>query len=146
MPENESPSSFQIAQAEWNACRLVHEFVNGRVRRLVELAATKQGASDADYFRDVLLRMLAWTHTLMKLREPADFQAVTVASRTLFENAVDVTILHFDPSNPPAKLLAWEASSKLKAGEGVQLLQEAREGPAFARGGLRREGVGEHPR
>jgi hypothetical protein len=117
MAENQEPSSFQVAQAEWNACRLVHDFVNGRVRPLVAHAASTRGAPDSDYFRDVLLRMLAWTHTLRKLHEPADVQAVNVASRTLFEIAVDVTILHFDQANPPAKVLAWEASSKLKAAD-----------------------------
>ncbi len=115
MTENEGPSSFQIAQAEWNGCRLVHEFANGRVRALVEQGGRSSSTPDPDYYPDVLLRMLAWTHTLTKLHEPADVQAVNVASRTLFEIAVDVTILHFDPANPPAKILAWEASSKLKA-------------------------------
>lgn len=117
MAETQEPSSFQVAQAEWNVCRLVHDFVNRRVRPVVEHAATTNGSLDRDYFRDVLLRMLAWTHTLTKLHEPVDVQAVNVASRTLFEIAVDVTILHFDPASPPPKILAWEASSKLKAAE-----------------------------
>ena len=83
--ESQDPSPFKVAQAEWNACRIVHEFVNGRARALVEQAATARAASDPDYFRDVLLRMLAWTHTVagpypgLKSRksEPSTMRAIT---------------------------------------------------------------------
>jgi hypothetical protein len=55
-------------------------------------------------------------HTLSKLDEPADYQAAVVATRTLFEIAVDMTLIHFDPNGHPiAKLVAWEDSAKLKA-------------------------------
>lgn len=44
---------------------------------------------------------------------------MTVASRTLFEIAVDVTIMRADPRNPFEKLRAWEDSAKLKAAEQI---------------------------
>ncbi len=67
------------------------------------------------------LRALAWVRSLWKLDEPGDFQAVMVASRTLFEIAVDVTILQFDTAaNPPAKMDAWEESAKLKSARRVR--------------------------
>jgi hypothetical protein len=46
---------------------------------------------------------------------------VIVGSRALFENVVDLTLLHFDAkAHPVAKLIAWELSAKLKAAETVK--------------------------
>ena len=113
-------SAFPMAEATFKACQLAHQFINARVRpRAVQ--ALEAAPSDANTFYGALLRVVAWTHTLSKLNEPIDFQAGIVASRTLFEIALDVTLMHFDPTTyPPAKLLAWEDSSKLKAAEKIR--------------------------
>lgn len=65
-------------------------------------------------------------HVLRKLRDAAQGGAgvhcsgrrkcVVAANRTVFEIAVDATLMHLDErSYPPAMLLAWEDSAKLKA-------------------------------
>lgn len=108
-------SPLAIARAEFLDCRHVHEFLNVQMRPRILMAAG--GNESVDPFFLSFLRAVAWMRTLWKLNEPpADFQAVTAASRTLFEIAVDLTIMHFDAeAHPPAKMMAWEDSAKLKA-------------------------------
>lgn len=114
---DESPIAFH--RAMFLDCRRVHEFLNVRMRPRIAYAAGSAESRDA--FFGLYLRVLAWLRTLWKLDEPGDFQAVTVASRTLFEIAVDLTIMHFDAkANPPAKMDAWEDSAKLKAARRVR--------------------------
>ena len=87
----------------------------------VRVAYAAGGETSVDAFFGLFMRVLAWMRTLWKLDEPGDFQAVTVASRTLFEIAVDLTIMHFDAvANPPAKMDAWEESAKLKAARRIR--------------------------
>jgi hypothetical protein len=115
------PTPFVLAEASFKECQLAHEFLNRRVRPRIEHAIAETApAPTAQTFHGVFLRALAWMCTLRKLNEPADFQAIAVASRALFEIAVDVTILRFDPSaNPPEKMAAWEDSAKLKSAHRV---------------------------
>lgn len=103
-----------IARAEFLECRSVHEFLNVRMRP--RIAAAAGGDEAADPFYVSFHRVVAWLRTLWKLNEPADFQAVTTASRSLFEIAVDLTVMHLDSAaNPPEKMMAWEESAKVKA-------------------------------
>jgi hypothetical protein len=79
-------------------------------------AASKEATEAHRQFHGVFLRTLAWMHTLTKLNEPVDFQAVVVASRALFEIAVDTVLMLRDPkANPAEKMIAWEESAKLKS-------------------------------
>jgi hypothetical protein len=79
-------------------------------------AASKEATEAHRQFHGVFLRTLAWMHTLTKLNEPVDFQAVVVASRALFEIAVDTVLMLRDPkANPAEKMIAWEDSAKLKS-------------------------------
>ena len=119
-------SPLALHRAQFLDCRCVHEFLNVQMRPRIVLAAGGEESEDAFY--GLFLRVLAWMRSLWKLDEPGDFQAIAVASRTLFEIAVDVTIMHFDAAaNPPAKLDAWEVSAKLKAAERIRRFL-AREG------------------
>jgi hypothetical protein len=104
-----------LAEAGWEECRLVHEFLNQRVRPHIVQAVEREPSTDSDTFHGEFLRLLAWMRTLWKLNEPADFQAASGATRALLEIAIDVALMHFEESSPPAKLLAWEESAKLKA-------------------------------
>ena len=106
------PTVFATWEALFKECRLVHQFLNEGIRPRVQRAAN----ASTDDFYGMLLRTISWLRSLWKLDEPADFQAVVVASRTLFEIAVDATLMHFDEASyPAAKVLAWEESAKLKA-------------------------------
>lgn len=64
-------------------------------------------------FLGQLLRVQGWLGTLVRLDDPADFQAVLCGERTLFELALDIVLLSGDPSGPE-KLIEWEESAKLK--------------------------------
>ena len=106
------PTPFAAAEAYFNECTLLHQYLIERVRPRVQQA----GTGPTEPFYEMLLRTISWLRTLSKLREPSDFQGVVAANRTVFEIAVDATVMHFDErSYPPAKLLAWEDSAKLKA-------------------------------
>lgn len=114
-------TAFQIAEASFKECQHVHEFLNARVRPRLEHALGDQPTKEQGDFHGLFLRALGWLRSLWKLNEPADFQAVTVASRTLCEIAIDVTLLHFDNGNyPHAKMLAWEQSAKLHAAMSIR--------------------------
>ena len=110
-------SAFALAQSQFLAYQLTHEFINGPlVRARVTQAVQAAPSPDANLFVGGLLRVLAWGTTLTKLCHPADFQADVVATRAFFEIAVDVILMHFDPSTfPPSRLLAWDDSAKLRA-------------------------------
>src|SRR5438128_818795 len=98
-------TAFSIAEAHFKECQLVHEFLNTRIRSRVQRAL--EGSNESHVMlHGVLLRSLAWFRTLYKLNEPADFQAVIVGSRALFEMVVDLVILHLDhDAHPTAKLI-----------------------------------------
>lgn len=114
-------TAFQLGAAHFQECQHVHEFLNTRVRPRVEQAMGAQPPQATRDFHGFFLRTVSWLRSLWKLNEPADFQAVTVASRTLCEIAVDVTLIHFDGgSYPHAKLIAWEDSAKLHAASRIR--------------------------
>jgi hypothetical protein len=59
-----------------------------------------------------LLRVDSWLRTLAKLDDPADFQAVAAACRSLLETTIDIALIHGSPQKHE-QLLAWEESAKL---------------------------------
>jgi len=112
MRDDIDPTPFATAEAFFNECVHLHQYLIERVRPRVQQIATGR----TEPFYEMLLRTMSWLRTLSKLKEPSDFQGVVAANRTLFEIAVDATLMHFDErSFPPEMLLAWEDSAKLKA-------------------------------
>jgi hypothetical protein len=105
--------AFALADAFYAECQVVARFIDEKVRVPVDqhVATSPHGV----VFQVQMLRAIAWLRSLAKLNDPGDFQAVTAAARALFEGAVDVTLMHFDPgSHSPEKMDAWEDSAKLK--------------------------------
>jgi len=83
-------------------------------------------------------RATAWVMSLAVLNRPVDIQAIHAATRSLFEIAVDMVILHNDTSDKSAELLTlWEDSQRLKAAEEyVRYLKRAKgriPAPAYVR-------------
>lgn len=109
------PPPLLLAALTHDGCQLLHDFLNGAVRKRVSDAVAGTSGSDAATLGGIFLRAVAWMRSICKLDHPSDFQAVVAASRSLFEIAVDTTLMRFDTSNPPSKMLAWEDSAKLKA-------------------------------
>lgn len=120
MTRSMNATPFALAQARFRECQLCEEFLSRRVGPRIEHALEGDSSGVRQTYLGLFLRALAWLRTLRKLDHPGDFQAVIVASRTIFEIAIDVTIMHFDPLNPHAKLVAWEQSAKLKSALQVQ--------------------------
>lgn len=109
-------NAFALGEALFGECQLVHDFLEEKVQPRVREVAGRSPGVETDTYHGLMIRVLAWMGSIGKLNHPGDFQAITVASRTLCETAVDVTLLHFDPTNYPiAKLIAWEESAKLKS-------------------------------
>lgn len=94
--------------------QVVARFIDEKLRAAVDERAPK--VLNGIAFQGQLLRTIAWLRSLAKLDDPGnDFQAITSAARSVFESAVDVTLMHFDGSaNGPEKMDAWENSAKLK--------------------------------
>lgn len=79
-----------------------------------------RGSNSLSYFRvcyTLLTRVHAWLHSVAKLGSPADLQAFSAASRSVFETAVDMVLIQHQEKQSVAKLLAWERSSKLRYAE-----------------------------
>ena len=94
--------ALSIGEAHFKECPLVHEFLTARVRPRIEHAFDHSNNSHG-MFHGILLRALAGFGSLYKLNQPADFQAVIVGSRALFEMVVDLTILHLDRKITPSR-------------------------------------------
>jgi hypothetical protein len=121
LPTVVARSNFTAADAEHRACNAVCVFVERYVLPVVQRA----GGEHHGLFQAYLLRVHCWLHSLRKLNHPSDFQAVSAGARALFEIAVDLALLRFDPECPPQKLLDWEQSAKLKAaGERLAVAQD----------------------
>jgi len=102
-----------LVRALYAEAQAVARFIDENVRALVD--ARVPGIPYGVVFQGQLLRAIAWLRSIAKLDHPADFQAVTAGARTIFEGAVDVTLMHFDPAaNGPERMDAWEESAKLK--------------------------------
>jgi hypothetical protein len=115
---------FAMANATFGECKLTEEFLSAEVRPAVESALGDHRSDAEATWLGLLLRDVGCLRSLGKLNHPGDYQAVSVAARTLFEIAVDVVIMHFDVGNPPAKLRAWEDSAKLKTAEKIKRFYE----------------------
>lgn len=102
-----------LARVHYAEAQAVALFIDRNVRERVDAAVP--AVSHGIAFQGQLLRAIAWLRSIAKLDHPGDFQAVTAGARAIFEGAVDVTLMHFDPTgNGPEKMDAWENSAKLK--------------------------------
>jgi hypothetical protein len=76
-------------------------------------------------YRDACIKGLwsrahAWMQTLVKLNDPLDFQAISVANRALLEITVDLILLHKDKTNGSGwKMHWWGESQKMKSSEQI---------------------------
>jgi len=61
-------------------------------------------------------RAHAWMQTVVKLNDPLDFRALSVANRALLEITVDLVLLHHDKTNASGwKMHWWGESQKMKS-------------------------------
>lgn len=66
----------------------------------------------------LFLRAHAWMKSLTKLNQPSDVQAISTATRTLLETAVDMILLHHDKSNEGGlKMYWWGMSERIRSAE-----------------------------
>jgi hypothetical protein len=123
MTTNKSPRTdtvpFTMAVAKYETIVLVRDFVQQKVRPVVERSAKEEGHDGTVYW--LLLRTLGWLGTLGELKEPQHFQAAMGGTRALLEVAIDLALLHHDRANQTtARVAAWERSAKLHAAEKIQ--------------------------
>lgn len=110
-----------LADGQFRGCCAARDFIGTTVRPIAERVVKDDSTPLRATFFGALLRTHAWAQSLGKLTHPSDFQAALAGSRALFEMAVDLTLLHFDPkAHPHVKMVAWEESAKLLAAERVQ--------------------------
>lgn len=114
-----SPAA-KAARGKFREVEVVHDFFGHALERVYAAAQSNAaGVVEPELYPELLHRVLAWLRTLVALRGPSDFQAASVSARAIFEICVDVVLLSRDPGNPPAKLLAWEESTKFHAAERI---------------------------
>jgi len=117
LPSESQHEAFAVAGGLFAECRVVAEFIEDRIRR--PASARAPAAKHGIVFEGQLHRAIAWLHSLGKLDGPADFQAVTAATRALFEGALDVTLMHFDARIRTREVGGLERSAKLKHADAV---------------------------
>jgi hypothetical protein len=113
-----------VVRALYAEAQAVARFIDEKVRAPVDarVPAVPHGVA----FQGQLLRAIAWLRSIGKLDHPGDFQAVTAGARAVFEGAVDVTLMHFNPGAfGPERMDAWEESAKLKLAQTAATYIEA---------------------
>ncbi len=115
MHRNVSPD--QARRALHDACAETCRFFDRTIGPIATRARTD--TPDGVTYDGLLRRVMAWLHTIKKLDQPSDFQALHAGLRALFELAVDLTLLLRDPAASPDRIQAWEESAKLKAAERI---------------------------
>lgn len=105
-----------LTNMHFEDCKTVLEFMQTKVRPVIERFSKNDHADGT--VKGAFLRAQAWLATFSKLDDPSHFQAVIAGTRTLFEIAIDLTLMHHDrTAYPVEKMFAWEESAKLKAAE-----------------------------
>jgi hypothetical protein len=116
-------SHLKVARA---SCGLALEFLAMRQRQVGLATTPSRGATESERVRLSSLsgyfsRALAWLRSIKKLDEASDIQAVTVASRSLFEAVVDLVLVRHEPKEHSFDMMfAWERSAKLAHAEKVR--------------------------
>jgi hypothetical protein len=116
-------SHLKMARA---SCGLAHEFLTVRQRTVGIATTPSPRATESEQIRLASLsgyfsRTLAWLRSIKKLDEASDVQAVTVASRSLFEAAIDLVLVRHEPKEHSFDMMfAWERSAKLAQAEKVR--------------------------
>jgi hypothetical protein len=82
------------------------------------------GSSESGYktacIKGLWSRAYLWMQTMIKLNDPLDFQAISVANRSLLEILVDLILLHQDKTyRSAARMFWWTESEKLKSAEQI---------------------------
>jgi hypothetical protein len=123
-PATEAKALASAARAQ---CTVLRDFMQTSARPLLDRFA--QPTEGDVTIKGAFLRVLAWMHSLSRLDDDGDFQAVTSGSRALFEIAVDLALLVHDPKHQVEMLVVWEQSAKLKQAERVRRYYAGRELP-----------------
>lgn len=107
-------ATHRAGSARFSTVIEVHRYLAGFVLPVVNEIYDASPTIDREIPAALLARAVEWCASITRLHEPADVQAVTAATRTLYEMAVDLTLLRADPYNAAEKVRAWEESAKLK--------------------------------
>jgi hypothetical protein len=88
-----------FATGLYRGAQVVADYVKDRWP-LIEgvLPRSETGYRDA-CIKGLYARVLAWMQTIVKLNDPLDFQALSIANRALLEITVDLILLHQDKTN-----------------------------------------------
>jgi hypothetical protein len=100
-------------------CRVAGTFINSPAVRTVVENATGRNVYAPEVLT-MLHRLIAWFESLRKLTSPADYQPAAAAARSVFEIAVDLTLLALDSQKySMPQYQAWHESAKLDCADKV---------------------------
>jgi hypothetical protein len=109
-----------FATGLYQGAQVVADYVKDRWP-LIEgvLPKSETGYRDA-CMKGLYGRVLAWMQTVVKLNDPLDFQALSIANRALLEITVDLILLHRDKTNSSGwRMHWWGESQKMKSAEQI---------------------------
>lgn len=104
-----------LLNASAKNCDQVREFLSRSVRPVLDREVN--ALPYRRICRELFLRVQAWLQSVAKLNDPADFQAASAASRSIYETAVTMVLIHHEERQSVRKLMTWEESCKLKYAE-----------------------------
>lgn len=107
--ENNAEKGFQCAE-------FISSFMDDRWKKSLKFINPKDLREN--FIICIWQRGLCWLQSLSKMNQTSDFQAITFASRAMFEIYIDLVLITFDKSGEKSnKLHCWAESEKLKAFE-----------------------------
>jgi hypothetical protein len=109
-----------FATGLYRGTQVVADYVKDRWP-LIEGVLPKSETSYRDAcLKGLYARVLAWMQTIVKLNDPLDFQALSIANRALLEITVDLILLHQDKTNSTGwRMHWWGESQKMKSAEQI---------------------------
>ncbi len=118
--EPEIDESKAFATGFFQGAQLVSGYMKDCFRMIEDVEIKSETQHKAEHLKGLWQRAYAWMHTVGKLNNPLDFQALAIANRALLEITVDLVLLHHDETNLSGwKMHWWGFSEKLKACEQI---------------------------
>lgn len=104
----------KAADGMYDAIKIVLNYMEQRVTPSLKLLIGRRTARE-QYILGLYYLAKGWLHTLTKLNEVRDIQAIMTCSRSLIEITVDLILLHKDPSNNTVlKMLHFDRLQRFK--------------------------------
>lgn len=109
-----------FATGLYQGAQLVTQYMKTNYSAIAEGEPGPSGGYKGGAIKRLWIRAYLWMETISRLNDPLDFQAISVANRTLMEILIDLILLHTDEAHESAARMYWWAESeKLQQAEQI---------------------------